>query len=169
MSCRLVKQLFLPQVMNNITGNRRIHSFKLSFKRLSSPTLFSLSNYQYLLLNLIENENNVGELNRLKDSLKECIRRFPVILFITWGRKSCLTNLQLKDVHSTPQSSKTIYFKLTFVIVLIVLHLLFWVLSHYSPLDYNGTSISRCTRWFSHPRSPTYLRQKVFSKSQSYN
>ena len=31
MSCRLVKQLFLPQVMNNITGNRRIHSFKLSF------------------------------------------------------------------------------------------------------------------------------------------
>ena len=46
LSCRLVKQLFLPQVMNNITGN-------------------------------------VGELNRLKDSLKECIRRFPVILFIT--------------------------------------------------------------------------------------
>ena len=38
MSCRLVKQLFLPQVMNNITGNRRIHSFKLSFKRLSSHT-----------------------------------------------------------------------------------------------------------------------------------
>ena len=41
LSCRLVKQLFLPQVRNNITGNRRIHSFKLSFKRLSSPTLFS--------------------------------------------------------------------------------------------------------------------------------
>ena len=43
LSCRLVKQLFLPQVMNNITGNHRIHSFKLSFKRLSSPTLFSFS------------------------------------------------------------------------------------------------------------------------------
>ena len=38
-SCRLVKQLFLPQVLNNITGNHRIH-FKLSFKQLSSPTLF---------------------------------------------------------------------------------------------------------------------------------
>ena len=41
------------------------------------------SNYQTYLLILIENENNVGELNRSKDSLKECIRRFPVILFIT--------------------------------------------------------------------------------------
>ena len=26
------KTIFLPQVMNNITGNHRIHSFKLSFK-----------------------------------------------------------------------------------------------------------------------------------------
>ena len=37
---------------------------------------------------------------KLKDSLKECIRRFPVISFITWGRKSCLTNLQLKEWKS---------------------------------------------------------------------
>ena len=43
LSCRLVERLFLPRVVGGIAGDHRMHSFELSFRRLSSPTLFSFS------------------------------------------------------------------------------------------------------------------------------